>query len=87
MRFTNEKWMIYTKLGCSSCEKAVKLLEQKNILFDKKIGVDKANKVIEEVDKKMKEINKEDFKTWPKIFDNKGEFVGGFIDLEKKFNE
>jgi glutaredoxin len=37
---------------------------------------------MKEVAKKMEEIGRADFKTWPRIFHN-GVFIGGFADLQK----
>jgi glutaredoxin len=82
----NIKWLIYTKDGCRACEDAKKFFDSRNITFEKKNGIDPVtNKDTIEVQKRMKIVRKP-FKTWPKIFRN-DEFIGGFIDLKKRYLE
>jgi glutaredoxin len=73
----DDSWLIYAKDGCPYCEKAKNLLKNKNQKVEVINGVNNPD-----VDKKMTEIGRSDYKTWPKIFRN-GEFIGGFVDLEK----
>ncbi len=69
--------------GCGACARTKDMLENRakrypdvNISFIPGVGNP-------EVEKQMKKVGKEDFKTWPKIFLN-GQFVGGSTDLENK---
>lgn len=78
-RNSERKCLIYVKPGCSACENAKKLFKTKKIRYRSVNGIE--NQI--EVDRMMERIGRSDFKTWPKIFDIQGKFVGGFSDLQK----
>lgn len=77
-----KSWVIYTKKGCPYCEKAKDLLETRKTGRLLVVNGVINGKPIQEINEIMKDIGKEDFKTWPKIFFN-GKFIGGYTDLEK----
>jgi glutaredoxin len=74
--FSEDSWIIYTKEGCGYCENAKQLMTKLNLNF--KIISGENNKDILNI---MKSINRQDFKTWPKIFKN-NIFIGGYKDLQ-----
>lgn len=71
------EWTVYTKEGCPYCEKAVALLKEKG----KKVIVKEGAKNMKLVEKEMKRVGREEFKTWPKIFKGR-KFIGGYSDLQ-----
>lgn len=97
--YTNEEYMhplqneytIYSKHGCNYCQKVKKLLLQKNIGFS---VIDCDEYLLENKNKFLdfiKEITGKEWKTFPMVFDNKQQFIGGFLEtqdfLEKKEKE
>ena len=74
----NISWLIYTKSGCSYCEKAKKLLDNYNFKY-KKIDVNNENKekIYGSIDSKT---NK--YRYFPIIFKN-DVFIGGYTELTK----
>ena len=77
-RFKSDTWTIYTMNGCPWCKKAEEILDKKGKTYKSILGVGNP-----EVEIKMKNAGKSDYKYWPKIFHN-DEFVGGYSDLEKR---
>jgi len=71
-------WLIYTKNGCTYCEKAKALLDKNNCKY-KKIEVDSSNKevIYREIDNKTNT-----YRYFPIIFRN-GLFIGGYTELTK----
>jgi len=62
-------WKIYTKDGCPACAGAKQLMEKRGYKFQAIRG---------------EEHNpRPSYKTWPKIYNPKGKFIGGFGDLQK----
>jgi len=88
---TNEEYMhplpneytVYSKHGCAYCQKVKKLLVQKNIRFS---VIDCDEYLLENKEKFLafiKEITGKDWKTFPIVFDDKQEFIGGFKETEE----
>ena len=68
-------YTIYTKDSCPFCVKAKALLQQKGI-ETKEIKVEWPT-----------QLPKPEFRTVPQILNEKGEFIGGFTELEKYLNK
>jgi glutaredoxin len=80
---SEHNYTIYSKSGCSFCEKAKNLLVKENIEV-----IDCDDYLIE--DKKsflefIKNIIGFEYKTFPIIFGNDGTFIGGFKELQEKY--
>ena len=75
------KWVIYTKDGCSFCDKAKKILESKKIEF-----IERDQNVYNDNKQNIDKLTN-NYSYFPKIFNNKNEFIGGCVDLEKIQNE
>jgi glutaredoxin len=77
---TNKKFTIYSKSGCPNCIKVKKLLLEKQINF---IIVDCDEFILEDKDAFLKFIQKlanKEYKTFPMVFDDNNQFIGGFIE-------
>jgi glutaredoxin len=81
-------YTIYSKSGCPNCKKAKDLLESKKISFtiincDEYLLENKESFLLF-----IQELTSQDWKSFPIVFNNDRNFVGGFIDtreyLEKK---
>lgn len=81
--FTNESWKIYTREGCPYCVKAKETLSERIKGNNGTLKIIDGKTHVDQVKNEMKRVNREDFKTWPKIFLN-NEFIGGFTDLQNK---
>jgi glutaredoxin len=92
---TNEEYMhpiqneftIYSKLGCGNCQKVKRLFVQKKIAFS---VIDCDDYLLENKEKFlafMKEIIGKEWKTFPMVFDEKGQFIGGFTETEEMFKK
>ena len=79
--WATEHWVIFTKEGCSYCTKAKDFINERKKLNGATVHVVNGvgNPVLKRV---MKEIGREDYKTWPKIF-LREKFIGGYQDLVK----
>ena len=88
---TNEEYMlplpneytIYSKYGCTYCNKVKRLLVQKNIGFS---VIDCDEYLLENKEKFLgfiKEITGKEWKTFPIVFDDKQVFLGGFVETEE----
>ena len=78
------RFKIIKKVGCSFCDKALKLLEENNIIFvqKKQLSDEEKNIILKE---------RGEYKTYPKIFElnNDGQtynFLGGFEELKNRIN-
>jgi glutaredoxin len=78
---TEKKWFIVTKEGCPSCIKAKDFLETKNI----KVKYESYNNENKNVAIKKYSKKTNNYEYFPMIFYN-NKFIGGFVDLEKKFD-
>lgn len=77
------EYTIYSKYGCSYCDKVKKILLQKNIVFS---VIDCDEYLLENKEKFlafMKQITGKEWKTFPIVFDNKQMFIGGFSETEE----
>ena len=78
----NDSYVLYTKPGCPWCEKAVALLEDKEIPYDTiTLGTDE--KLLAEVKQALR------WPTFPAVFSRFADsgslqLVGGYTDLEAK---
>ena len=75
-----KQWKIYSKNGCSFCEKAENFMKEKNYIYD---YTDFSLLPDIQQDEILKNIEKQrpGFETFPRIFDPEGYFVGGYSDL------
>ena len=82
-RFEHDQvWTVYTKEGCPFCKNVIEELNKNHIVFKTKPKENENNK--KEVEDKLKALNIE-YTTWPRVFDNKGNFIGGYNDTVKYF--
>jgi glutaredoxin len=70
------KWTIYSLKGCPYCEMAKEELDKRNISHDYKEFALLDGNERSEVEKKLN-----GFMTYPRIFDDKGKFIGGYRDM------
>jgi glutaredoxin len=84
-------YTIYSKSGCPNCKKAKDLLSSKQITFT---TIDCDDYLVESKSEFLSfimNLTSQDWRSFPIIFNNKGDFIGGFIDtreyLEKKQEE
>lgn len=78
LKSCRQNWVVYTKEGCPYCRNAIDYLKSKK----KNIVTKDGEKFSKEVNIIMKSLNKQDFKTWPKIIRPGCKFVGGYNDLK-----
>jgi len=74
---------IYSKSGCKFCTEVKKLLKNKNIFFQV-INCD--DYIIEDKQKFLEFIRKltdSNIKTFPIVFNDRKQFIGGYIETEK----
>lgn len=75
-------WFVFTKEGCSYCQKAKDLLKKEGLRFkERKITDKNKEKVYADVDGYTKK-----YRYYPMIF-NRGKFVGGYTELEKMLKQ
>jgi glutaredoxin len=80
---SKEAFTIYSKNKCDNCVKVKLLLKDNNILYDE-INSDKY--LMQHREKFldfMKAIIGKEWKTFPLVFNDKGEFIGGFKETQK----
>jgi glutaredoxin len=78
----NPTWTIYTRQGCSYCEKTKKILTNLDIKFTIiKITDKNKNKIYKKIDPKTGS-----YRFFPIIFE-KDRFVGGYTELENELVE
>ena len=70
------KWTIYSLRGCPYCDMAKEELNKRNISHDYKEFASLDDNEKSDV---MKKLN--GFQTYPRIFDDKGKFIGGYQDM------
>ena len=75
-------YVVITLDSCGFCIKAKELLKKTNNHF---VVLEKEKLNPQILEKLMKRFNKQDYKSFPRIF-SKGKFIGGYIDLEKIFS-
>lgn len=76
------KFTIYTKSNCKYCTKVKLLLEDNNIAYE---SINCDDYLINERDAFLifiKILAEKEWKTFPMVFNNKAEFVGGFDETE-----
>jgi len=76
------RFTIYSKSGCSNCKKVKELLETKNISFTL---IDCDEYLIEfkpEFLQFIQELTSQEWKTFPIVFNQNSQFIGGFIDTK-----
>jgi glutaredoxin len=79
----NEGYTVYTKSGCTYCEKAKELFnkrEEKNVVFincDEYVSTETIKPFFLSF---IARLAKREWKTFPMVF-CKGEFIGGYTDL------
>ena len=74
-------WLIVTKSGCGYCKKAKELLDSKNMVY-KTQELTSVNR--DDIYNKVDSLTGK-YRYFPMIF-NKGKFIGGYTELEKKFH-
>jgi len=76
------KFTLYTKSNCNYCTKVKLLLEDNNIEYDS-INCDNYLNVSREAFLIfIKIIAEKEWKTFPMVFNDKGEFIGGFNETQ-----
>lgn len=89
-RFDEAVWLIYTLKGCPHCETAKTTLRDKGLLKNEN-QVRDCDQYADELKALMDKPNVNDLKpragftTFPRVFNDKGEFIGGNSDLQKYF--
>lgn len=84
---SNNIFTIYSKNKCEYCTKVKLLLEDNDITYNE-INCDKyLTENREEFLEFMKNIIGKEWKTFPFVFNDKGEFVGGFNETQKYINK
>jgi glutaredoxin len=76
------QYTVYSKSGCPNCKKVKELLEDKKIPFT---IIDCDEYLIEskpEFLNFIQELTSREWKTFPIVFNNKGDFIGGFLDTK-----
>ena len=79
---TPGKYTVYTKSGCTFCNKAKALLQQKLLSFEK---IDCDEYLLSGRESFLSFIHviaNKDYKTFPMVFDPSGNFVGGFTEMK-----
>ena len=79
-RPSNVEYTIYSKSGCSNCSKVKELLQSNNIQF---IVIDCDEYLIERKSEFLlfiQELTNREWKTFPIVFTNDTQFIGGFTD-------
>ena len=74
------RYTVYSKSGCPNCKKVKELLESKQIPFtiidcDEYLIENKHGFLIF-----IQELTSQEWKTFPIVFNNRRQFIGGFID-------
>ena len=80
-----KKCIIYTLEGCPYCKDAEDLLKNKGISFDSKIFENLQPEEQQRIEKDIQSYKSKEGKfkmTFPRIFDDKGNFRGGFNDVK-----
>jgi glutaredoxin len=76
------EYTVYSKSGCSNCNKVKDLLKDKNLSF---IIIDCDEYLIEnkpEFLQFIQELTSQEWKTFPIVFNSNSEFIGGFLDTK-----
>ena len=76
------QYTVYSKSGCPNCNKVKELLKSKNLTF---IVIDCDEYLIEskpEFLNFIQELTSQEWKTFPIVFNNTGQFIGGFLDTK-----
>ena len=76
-------YTIYSKSGCPHCKKVKELLQTKQIVFT---TIDCDEYLIEtkaEFLQFIQDLISQEWKSFPIVFNNDGNFVGGFIDTRE----
>jgi glutaredoxin len=76
------EYTVYSKSGCSNCNKVKDLLKDKNLSF---IIIDCDEYLIEnkpEFLQFIQELTSQEWKTFPIVFNSNSEFIGGFFDTK-----
>ena len=76
------KFTIYTKTNCSYCKEVKTLLEDNHIEYDNIQCDDYLTDTRDAFLTFIKIIAEKEWKTFPMVFDNKGQFIGGFDDTQ-----
>lgn len=77
------EYTVYSKSGCPNCTKVKDLLQLENISFS---VIDCDEYLIEskpEFLQFIQELSNREWKTFPIVFSNTGQFIGGFIDTRE----
>ena len=81
------EFTIYSKSGCPNCTKVKKLLVQKKVTFS---VIDCDDYLINNKPKFLEFIKHQtgkNWKTFPIVFSEKQQFIGGFTDTEEWFDK
>lgn len=81
------EFTVYSKTGCSHCTNVKRLLVQKNVTFS---VIDCDEYLIHNKPKFLEFIQTQtgrEWKTFPIVFSDKQEFIGGFTDTEQWFDK
>ena len=74
---------IYSKSGCPNCIKVKRLLQEKHINFT---VIDCDEFILENKDiflKFIQNLANKEYKTFPMVFDDNNQFIGGFIETHE----
>jgi glutaredoxin len=78
---------VFSKSNCKFCTKVKILLEDKNIEYET-INCDEwLNERKDDFLNFIKLITNKEWKTFPMVFNDKGEFIGGFTETENYLNK
>ena len=84
---SNKEYTIYSKSGCSNCNKVKKLLNLNNIPFT---VIDCDEYLIERKEEFLlfiQELTNREWKTFPIVFTGDSLFIGGFTDTQVYLEE
>ena len=80
---SNKQFTIYSKSGCPNCIKVKRLLQEKQINFT---VIDCDEFILENKDiflKFIQNLANKEYKTFPMVFDDNNQFIGGFIETHE----
>ena len=80
-------YTIYTKLRCKHCDNLNVLLREKNIQFIDIFCDDYIKENREAFLEFIKELVGKEYTTFPMVFDENKEFIGGFSETNKLLNK
>jgi glutaredoxin len=79
---SENQYTVYSKSGCTNCNKVKELLKEKQMPF---IIIDCDEYLIEtktEFLQFIQDLTSQEWKTFPIVFDSSSQFIGGFLDTK-----